>query len=301
MIPFGLFTRVILDSGIVRVDFNNVTWVDNGDGTWSYTIPRNVHLSGVYPKTHVVDKSNNLLNMVSIQFNNNAIILTSLVPFSDFVCYFMGDNNETSADYIPPIHYWPLTSNTNNIGSSPDKPSLDIPVQFYNVNGHNMAGVTSSTNHPIGFSLTMPSAYTVIYALVPSADSTFNGLLCDVSGSVEGTTQLYVNGNVKVRDATLFGNGHRWDNPDVDAYGKVGEYGIYVMTKTSDNLYMAWVNGVKVWERSPEKTLTPVPITHFGRFNSVFLPTSFRFGDIEIYDYVLTPDQINRHYRGEWH
>lgn len=49
MIPFALFTTTILDSGIVRVDFNNITWTQTGD-TWTYIIPRTTHLSGLYPK-----------------------------------------------------------------------------------------------------------------------------------------------------------------------------------------------------------------------------------------------------------
>lgn len=304
MIPFGLFTRVILDSGIVRIDFNNVTWVDNGDSTWSYTIPRTVHLSGLYPKTHVVDKVNHLLNGVSIQYNTDELVITSFVPFTEFVCYFMGDNSDPSAfDYIPPIHYWPLTSNTNNIGSSSTKPPLDIPVQFYNVNGHSMAGVTSSANHPTGFSIDMPSTYTVIYAVIPdSVTGIIGGLLCDQTGNVEGVTQLYVNGFFKCRDATtIFGNGYSWTNPDTNVFGKAGEFSVCVMTKTADDLYTSWVNGVKVWERRPQNKVIPAPITHFGGFQSRYLPTNFRFSDIEIYDYVLTPEQINRHFRGEWH
>lgn len=103
MIPFGLFTRVILDSGIVRIHFNNVTWVDNGDGTWSYTIPRNVHMSGSYPKTILVDNSNQKINLVAKEYLNDQVKLIAYTPYTDFICYFMGDETEIGGSLVKRI------------------------------------------------------------------------------------------------------------------------------------------------------------------------------------------------------
>lgn len=102
MIPFALFTTTILDSGIVRVDFNNVTWTQTGD-TWTYIIPRSTHKSGLYPKTHVVNKAGHILTQCSVQYNNYAVMLVASAPIPSFTAYFMGDNSErVPSGVLPP-------------------------------------------------------------------------------------------------------------------------------------------------------------------------------------------------------
>lgn len=102
MIPFALFTTTILDSGIVRVDFNNVTWTQTGD-TWTYIIPRSTHKSGLYPKTHVVNKAGHIITQCSVQYNNYAVMLIASAPIPSFTAYFMGDNSErVPSGYLPP-------------------------------------------------------------------------------------------------------------------------------------------------------------------------------------------------------
>lgn len=102
MIPFALFTTTILDSGIVRVDFNNITWTQTGD-TWTYIIPRSTHLSGLYPKTHIVDKNGHELTKCTVQYNNYAVMLVAVTPITSFTAYFMGDNSErVPSGYLPP-------------------------------------------------------------------------------------------------------------------------------------------------------------------------------------------------------
>jgi len=98
MIPFALFTRTVLDSGVVRVEFNNVQWVNNGDGTWSYLIPRVVHQSGIYPKTILVNREDKIAYGINIEYTaNENVNLTSTFAYPSFTCYFMGDNTEISS------------------------------------------------------------------------------------------------------------------------------------------------------------------------------------------------------------
>lgn len=102
MIPFALFTTTILDSGIVRVDFNNVNWSQSGD-VYTYVIPRSIHLSGLYPKTNIVNKDGYILTGVNVQYNNYAVMLEAITPITSFTAYFMGDNREqVPAGVLPP-------------------------------------------------------------------------------------------------------------------------------------------------------------------------------------------------------
>ena len=102
MIPFALFTTTILDSGIVRVDFNNINWVQSGD-VYTYVIPRTIHRSGLYPKTHIVNKTGNILTGVNVQYNNYAVMLEAVTPIPSFTAYFMGDEREqVPAGVLPP-------------------------------------------------------------------------------------------------------------------------------------------------------------------------------------------------------
>lgn len=98
MIPFGMFTRTVLDNGIVRVVFNNVTWTNNNDGTYYYDIPRSTHKSGIYPKTIVANASGKSLTGMSINylFDGTVRLITTL-PLTNFTAYFMGDNAELVA------------------------------------------------------------------------------------------------------------------------------------------------------------------------------------------------------------
>lgn len=96
MIPFGIFTRIVLDTGVVRVDFKNINWVDNGDGTWSYSIPRRLHKSGVHPRVQFVDNSTHIRQNVGVSFSFQGIVtFNSIAPVSNFTCYFYGDNTES--------------------------------------------------------------------------------------------------------------------------------------------------------------------------------------------------------------
>lgn len=91
MIPFALFTRTVLDSGIVRVEFKLSQWQPRGD-EWVYFIPNSVHLSGDVPKIHIVDKTNQTLTKVGIEYNYAGMItLVAQTPIQNFTGYFMGE------------------------------------------------------------------------------------------------------------------------------------------------------------------------------------------------------------------
>lgn len=127
MIPFALFTTTILDSGIVRVQFNNVQWTQNGD-VWNYTIPRSVHLSGLYPKSHIVDLTNHTLTGVQVQYDPSSLTLIAVTPIPSFTGYFMGDNSESQPSsnmYISPQRN--IVSNADSI--------IAYAVTYKNSNG----------------------------------------------------------------------------------------------------------------------------------------------------------------------
>lgn len=90
MIPFALFTRTVLDSGIVRVEFKLSQWTQR-DNDWVYHIPNSVHQSGDVPKVHIVDKANHTLTGVSVEYNYAGMItLVAQQPILNFTGYFMG-------------------------------------------------------------------------------------------------------------------------------------------------------------------------------------------------------------------
>lgn len=94
MIPFSFFTIQQLNSGVVRVNFSNITWVQSGD-VWTYTIPRAIHKSGLYPRTRIVNLDGHVLTGVGVEFSiSGDIKLTAVVPVLNFVAYFYGDNTE---------------------------------------------------------------------------------------------------------------------------------------------------------------------------------------------------------------
>lgn len=91
MIPFALFTRTVLDSGIVRVEFKLSQWTQRGTD-WVYHIPNSVHMSGDVPKVHIVDKQNHTLTGVGVEYNYAGMItLVVQTPIQNFTGYFMGE------------------------------------------------------------------------------------------------------------------------------------------------------------------------------------------------------------------
>lgn len=91
MIPFAIFTRIVLDSGIVRVDFKLSQWQQRGDD-WVYFIPNSVHLSGDVPKVIITDQTNHTAVLVGVEYNYAGMItLVAKNPIQNFIGYFMGD------------------------------------------------------------------------------------------------------------------------------------------------------------------------------------------------------------------
>lgn len=94
MIPFALFTRTVLYDGVVRVDFNDVTWTPQGDN-FIYSIPQATHASGMHPRVLIVDKANHTVTGVQVEYNfQGDILLTAIQPITNFSIFFMGDSNE---------------------------------------------------------------------------------------------------------------------------------------------------------------------------------------------------------------
>lgn len=94
MIPFSFFVIQQLSSGVVRVNFSNVTWVQDGD-VWTYTIPRSTHKSGLYPGTSIVNLDGHVLTGASVEYSMSGDVkLTVIIPVTNFVAYFYGDNTE---------------------------------------------------------------------------------------------------------------------------------------------------------------------------------------------------------------
>lgn len=94
MIPFALFTRTVLYDGIVRVDFNDVTWTPQGEN-YIYSIPQATHASGMHPRVIIVDKASHVVTGVQVEYNfQGDILLTAIQPIANFSVFFMGDSTE---------------------------------------------------------------------------------------------------------------------------------------------------------------------------------------------------------------
>lgn len=94
MIPFALFTRTVLYDGVVRVDFNDVTWTPQGSN-FIYSIPQATHASGMHPRVLLVDKSNHTVTGVQVEYNfQGDILLTATQAVPNFSAFFMGDSTE---------------------------------------------------------------------------------------------------------------------------------------------------------------------------------------------------------------
>lgn len=106
MIPFGFMIKTVLDTGIVRIVYNNATWVPvPGDSTFSYTIPRSAHKSGVYPKVILVDNANRELTGVVVETSyDGTITLYSTVEIPNFTVYIMGDDTDNPEPILEPVY-----------------------------------------------------------------------------------------------------------------------------------------------------------------------------------------------------
>lgn len=151
MIPFALFTRTILDSGIVRVLFTNVQWVDNGDGTYYYDIPRVTHLSGIYPKTIISNTNGKYATGMYVNYLlNGTVRLITTIPLPNFTGYFLGDNNEVggAANDTQLLFRTQLYSNddyctTPSVASAYQDPTTKI---WYGAGKRVMFGLSNNTN-----------------------------------------------------------------------------------------------------------------------------------------------------------
>lgn len=106
MIPFGFMVKTVLDSGIVRIVYNNSTWVPvQGDTTFSYTINRSTHKSGVYPKVRLVDHTNRTITGVVVETDYAGTIkLIANEAIPNFTVYIMGDDTDNPDPILEPVY-----------------------------------------------------------------------------------------------------------------------------------------------------------------------------------------------------
>lgn len=105
MIPFGFMVKTVLDTGIVRIVYNNATWVPvAGDTTFSFTINRTTHKSGVYPKVRLVDLSNHVITGVVVETDYAGTIkLIANAAIPNFTVLILGDDTDNPDPILEPV------------------------------------------------------------------------------------------------------------------------------------------------------------------------------------------------------
>lgn len=202
--------------------------------------------------------------------------------------------------YKPPIHLWQLNGNNVNIGTAKGAPFAP-PVDYTTYLNRKLASLKTSGIQSLGSSITLPSSYTIIYEILLTTDlSVIGGLLNDSTAQADGVTNIIFKKRVVVRQADVFEGSKTWYDEDDSNLMKPGKYCVCVLTKDSSNNYKSWINGKLVMYANATKPLPTAPITHFGAWGPAGLPTDVRFGNIAIYDYVFSEDQVKRYYRGDY-
>lgn len=139
MIPFSFISANIFDNGVVKLLFNNPTWVEQRDGTYNYDIPRRLHRSGVHPMTKVIDNASHDITSVNIIFSYRGdITLNALKPIPNFSVLLYGDNTDANYPAITTVSKVTL-SNTNG---------AYIKNNELFIGGYNVKDMSSSDYYP---------------------------------------------------------------------------------------------------------------------------------------------------------
>lgn len=151
MIPFGLFMRSVLDTGVVRVSFNNVTWINNNDGTYYYDIPRTIHMSGIYPKTLIGNATGKTVTGLYVNYlQNGTIRLVTTLPLPSFTGYFLGDNSETGGGGTgSQLEFRTQLYNNDDYGSTPSAASAyqdPVTKVWYGAGKRMFFGLSANTS-----------------------------------------------------------------------------------------------------------------------------------------------------------